>query len=225
MPQLLDYSKWHRDATGDVRRPSLSALAFAPMRITTVLDELVDAVGSRAADKGVALRIEACPSVQAVRLRGDAPRLRQVLIALADNAIKFCRPGGAVDIAAVTCMVRRISSTALLAEAADRDGTSRNASYVLNRGASADGTCSDTSTPSDEGGDAAEGCGTTSPSMAQWLRITVADNGVGVPPDQKWRLFKPFSQVAQSSAPGVKPSGSGLGLVISRAIIRERGET
>jgi CheY-like chemotaxis protein len=57
----------------------------------------------------------------------------------------------------------------------------------------------------------------------QWLRITVADTGVGVPFDQQWRLFRPFSQVLQASAPSAKPMGTGLGLVLSQSFIRHMG--
>ena len=95
--QLLDYSKWARQAEGgSASKQPLGALAVAPLRVSTILDELVDVVGGRAASKGVSLRVEATAGVQAARLCGDAPRLRQVLLNLTENALKFVRAGGTV---------------------------------------------------------------------------------------------------------------------------------
>ncbi len=45
------------------------------------------------------------------------------------------------------------------------------------------------------------------------LRVTVADTGVGVPPENLGRLFEPFFTT--------KPQGTGLGLPITRRIIQE----
>ncbi len=49
-----------------------------------------------------------------------------------------------------------------------------------------------------------------------WLGITVADNGVGIPPEKQADLFKPFM-----STKGAR--GTGLGLAVSRKILREHG--
>ncbi len=49
-----------------------------------------------------------------------------------------------------------------------------------------------------------------------WVRITVADNGVGIPPERMPELFKPFF-----STKGAR--GTGLGLAVSRKILREHG--
>ena len=49
------------------------------------------------------------------------------------------------------------------------------------------------------------------------LRITIQDNGAGIPPENMDRLFEPFF--------ATKPNGTGLGLCITRRIIQEhRGE-
>ena len=214
--QLLDYSKWHRDSVDDHRaqRGSCSALASAPMRICTVLDELVDVVGGRAASKGVSLRVEATAGVQAARLCGDAPRLRQVLVNLSENAIKFVRPGGTVAVVAALCAVPRLSSVAGFGlpsgSNTGRVSTARTSTSRL-QGNALSATTIEPHDADDVDKDAPQ----------QWLHISVADNGIGIPPEDHWRLFKPFSQIQQQTAPGLKPTGTGLGLVISRAIIRE----
>lgn len=50
----------------------------------------------------------------------------------------------------------------------------------------------------------------------QWVRIQVADNGVGIPTEQHEDIFKPFV-----STKGAR--GTGLGLAVSRKTVREHG--
>jgi len=45
------------------------------------------------------------------------------------------------------------------------------------------------------------------------LRLTIQDNGIGIPPQNMARLFEPFFTT--------KPTGTGLGLLITRRIIQE----
>ena len=49
-----------------------------------------------------------------------------------------------------------------------------------------------------------------------WVRVLVADNGTGIPPEKVGDIFKPFV-----STKGAK--GTGLGLAVSRKILREHG--
>jgi signal transduction histidine kinase len=53
-------------------------------------------------------------------------------------------------------------------------------------------------------------------AAGDWVRITVVDNGVGIPPDELANIFKPFH-----STKGER--GTGLGLAVSRKILREHG--
>jgi signal transduction histidine kinase len=54
-----------------------------------------------------------------------------------------------------------------------------------------------------------------------WITIAVADNGIGMTPDQMSKLFQEFSQA--SSATASKYGGTGLGLVISRRFCQMMG--
>jgi signal transduction histidine kinase len=54
---------------------------------------------------------------------------------------------------------------------------------------------------------------TTRTSQPEGVRITVADNGIGIEPDRLSRIFEPFNSN--------RTEGLGLGLFISRRIITE----
>jgi CheY-like chemotaxis protein len=64
-----------------------------PFELATFLDETVDLVRPRAVEKGLTLRLELPPDVPAF-LSADAARLRQVLLNLITNAVKFTAAGG-----------------------------------------------------------------------------------------------------------------------------------
>jgi signal transduction histidine kinase len=49
------------------------------------------------------------------------------------------------------------------------------------------------------------------------VSVTVRDQGVGIPPQQQYDLFKPFSRIEQPATHSI--SGSGLGLYISRRLV------
>jgi signal transduction histidine kinase/ActR/RegA family two-component response regulator len=68
----------------------------APFRLRELLDDALRLLAVRAHGKGLELTYEVAPSVPDV-LVGDADRLRQVLLKLVDNAIKFT-PSGEVAV-------------------------------------------------------------------------------------------------------------------------------
>jgi two-component system nitrogen regulation sensor histidine kinase NtrY len=57
--------------------------------------------------------------------------------------------------------------------------------------------------------------GTSHDASNQVVRITVADNGPGIPPSERDKLFMPYYST--------KRRGSGLGLAIVRRIVAEHG--
>ncbi len=61
---------------------------------------------------------------------------------------------------------------------------------------------------------------TVTPQDAQ-VEIAVTDTGIGITPDDQKKLFGKFNQI--TSAQAGKPAGTGLGLYISREMIRKMG--
>jgi signal transduction histidine kinase/DNA-binding response OmpR family regulator len=82
--EILDFSKI------EAGRLDLEARAFAP---ATLAEETVELLAPRAHDKGIEIAAYVDEQVPA-QVVGDAARLRQVLLNLAGNAIKFTETGG-----------------------------------------------------------------------------------------------------------------------------------
>ncbi|HDP80457.1 MAG TPA: HAMP domain-containing histidine kinase, partial [Spirochaetes bacterium] len=61
----------------------------------------------------------------------------------------------------------------------------------------------------------------TAETAGPWMRISVADNGAGIPREYQSKIFDKFVQVDKENSPG----GSGLGLAICREIVRAHGGT
>lgn len=88
---LLDVS---RIATGKIR------LAEADVDVNQVVRDSVRTIELKFEEKQVGLSVDLCP--EPCRVRGDAARLRQVVVNLLSNAVKFTAAGGHVRVA-VTC--------------------------------------------------------------------------------------------------------------------------
>ncbi len=84
---ILDISRIEAD------RLALEQIDFTP---AAVLDKLPALIGYKAAEKGLTLEIDVAPEAERLSLRGDPMRVGQVLLNLADNAVKFTERGKVV---------------------------------------------------------------------------------------------------------------------------------
>ena len=58
-------------------------------------------------------------------------------------------------------------------------------------------------------------------NVKNFINISVKDNGIGIPDDEKLKIFKKFSR--GSNATKQSPDGSGLGLYLTKLIIEAHG--
>ncbi|MEP7099776.1 MAG: ABC transporter substrate-binding protein [Burkholderiales bacterium] len=130
-----------------------------PFELGDVLDSMATVLGIKAEEKGLELVFDLPPDLPNA-LVGDPSRLRQVLINLGNNAVKFTDQGAVI----------------VGAEVLARDVTSVR------------------------------------------LRFEVRDTGIGITPEERLRLFKPFSQADSSTSR--RFGGTGLGLAVSHHLVR-----
>jgi PAS domain S-box-containing protein len=141
----------------------------APFGLHKAVEEVIAFFQPRARAAALTLTANIDPDVPQI-VNSDEARLRQILINLIGNALKFTERGSITI--TVSCMRGEPVSM--------RDSR-----------------------------------------RALRLFFSVADTGIGIPPDKISKLFKPFSQVDSSSER--RRSGTGLGLIISKRLCELMG--
>jgi signal transduction histidine kinase/DNA-binding response OmpR family regulator len=152
---ILDFSKI------EAERLELARVDFD---VWATVEEALEILAARAKAKHLEFGCVIRPDVPAL-VTGDRGRLRQVLLNLVGNALKFTHEGG------VAVRVGRVD---------DEAGAGRAV-----------------------------------------VRVEVADNGIGIAPDARARLFEAFSQADRSTTRHY--GGTGLGLAISKRLVEAMG--
>ena len=162
------------------------------------LVSLVDVIAQQQArTKQLVFHMEA-DDVSGVYVRGDSLRLRQVLLNLIGNAVKYTEPGGEVRL-----RVRLERPGCVSPERAPCTdevlmlGESRGTDFP--------------ETPC--GGEGACGCAL--------YRFEIEDNGIGMTPEFVGRIFEPFERERSDETRGIE--GTGLGMSITKSIVDQMG--
>ncbi len=164
--------------------------------VRRLVEDTIEMFSERVKAKGLDLSCSIESDVPSV-VRGDADRLRQVLVNLTNNAVKFTERG-------------RIA-VRLAVEAGDKQQDAGDRMKEV-----ADST--------QEAGGRRHGRRPRSvgePRDSFVLRFEVSDTGIGIPTDRLERLFKAFSQVDASTTR--KFGGTGLGLAVCKQIVELHG--
>ncbi|HEU5174056.1 MAG TPA: HAMP domain-containing sensor histidine kinase [Gemmatimonadaceae bacterium] len=197
--QVLDIAKM---AAGRLE-VHLESIVLRPF-VLNVASELE----SLAADKGIVLSLTVSASLP--RVRTDPSHLRQILVNLVGNAIKYTPSGGAVAI--------RTRIVGLPAGVAWRAPTPPAGSPVPRPMTNPQGS----RVVEDDAVAAALSARSPDPSRP-WILIQVSDTGIGIAPEHQERIFEEFEQVDAGPRGESMHRGTGLGLPISRRLARLLG--
>jgi signal transduction histidine kinase len=136
------------------------ALESYPFELDRLLEEVVEMLATSAGERGIDLVLN-YPPASPRKFQGDADRIRQLVVNLAANAVKFTHQGQVVI-----------------------------------------------SVDAPDGGDTG-------------VRISVADTGIGIAPEQLASLFEKFTQADPSTTR--RYGGTGLGLSITKSLVELMG--
>lgn len=125
-------------------------------------------------------------------IRADELKLRQILTNLISNAIKFTPAGGKISL------------------------STQMADYLIRPGLRwkdpEDMLIIDSRFYGDQ---------TVNQKLTRCIQFTIADNGIGIKPEDQKRIFEPFEQVDTSSSK--KYQGTGLGLTLTKNLVELHG--
>ena len=167
---------------------------FIPMNLSSLCNEVVSLFSIKARQRGLILDYHYTESLSPY-VKGDPVRLKQVMVNLVNNAIKFTREGGRV-----TIDIHHMQHNPCLddenchqAQAHD-DNTIKPDNY-------------------DEKGDKSS----STPYQAMTLCIEVTDTGVGIKPESLEAIFDAYDQANKSTHRLY--GGTGLGLSVCKSLV------
>ncbi|GAA3160212.1 hypothetical protein GCM10010466_58840 [Planomonospora alba] len=178
-----------------------------PLSLTQLVRQAVD--DHRAAAEAKRLTVTS-DTAEGLTVRADPVRLRQVMDNLLSNAIKYTPDGGAVEVVAG----RDGSSGGGAAGGGGVPGVRDEPPGV--KGEDSGGPGAGAGPGTEAGSGAGAGPGTEAV-------VSVADTGIGIPPEQYPRLFGRFFRASTAVKSGIK--GTGLGLAITKAIVEAHDGT
>ena len=161
------------------------------------LGDTLNTLALRASQKSLELACHIAPDIPDA-LRGDPGRLRQILVNLVGNAIKFTEHGEVVVRVSLDKETRRQGDKETGPVPGPAGGLSGQ--------------------PALEGGQRPV---SLSPCLLVSLSFEVSDTGIGIPPDKQAKIFEAFEQADGSTTR--RYGGTGLGLAICTRLVQMMG--
>lgn len=184
---LLDTAKMER---------GVFEIKKSKVEITGLIFQAIRVFALKAEKLGVALEAERTGNPPPA-LMADGERVKQVLLNLVSNALKYTRPGGKITVSAETVDGLRLASLCGSAN-----------------------TCAGAAT----GAYGSQAAGTAGPDL-NYALVCVSDTGAGIPERDLGRIFGKFEQVKTAGYPVKGAKGVGLGLYIAKSIVEAHGGT
>ena len=178
-----------------------------PFDLHELLHEVASIAQAQAIEHGVTFVLEShAKTVRHWHLVGSPAHLKQILLNLASNAVKYNRERGEVRLSCVELVEGQVVAAA----AGTAAGAGAGAPGVAEEAAVADGAL--------PGGEA------ESPRGVATFRFVCADTGIGMSEEFQRSAFEPFTQEDRSDA-RTHYQGSGLGLSITKHLVEIMGGT
>ena len=217
--QILDFAKL--ESTSGMHQE----LVIESFDINEMVNELVDIVGHQANKNQVELVLDVAPELDGLNVRGDKFRLRQALINVINNSIKFTREGGEVRLRVTVLpdhdpVARRISRTSYDDIAR---GVGRGKSWTMGLALDQHQEEVDEGTNHGAEKEVMENDFLAPHAPRVVVAFEVCDNGIGIARDKLKLIFMPFGQASVSSTR--EYGGTGLGLAITNNIVQSVGGT
>ncbi|MEO7913304.1 MAG: ATP-binding protein [Roseiflexaceae bacterium] len=184
------------------------ALQLAPTALSPVAQRAIERIRPQAERKTLRVRAEVPDRLPPVLM--DAGRIGQVLLNLLHNAIKFTPSGGNITIrASVFTIVPELPKTGYLERRFDTEPPNDSTSERRQRPPALSQQSRPTiAVPQPLG-------------SGDWMLITVADTGVGIPRAELPRIFERFYKVDRARTRNA--GGTGLGLAIAKHLVEGHG--
>lgn len=206
--QILDFAKLE---SGSVTHQELVIESFT---INDMLDELVDIVGHQANKNQVEMVVDTDPMLDGLMVCGDKFRLRQALINVTNNSIKYTREGGDVCVKVTSWVEEERPGRPVREPSNPRIASLRSGLSYPSSDASLSREQQVPGTPE-------TGEEVNMPRVV--VQFNVVDTGIGIAKDKLGVIFMPFGQASISSTR--EYGGTGLGLAITSNIMQRLSGT
>jgi signal transduction histidine kinase/CheY-like chemotaxis protein len=206
---ILDFSKI------EAGKMEIEAIDFD---LRVVVEEVVELLAERAQKKKLELACDIQQDVPSV-LRGDPGRLRQILVNLVGNAIKFTEQGEVVVGVKLAGSEYHAGSSLVQSEESETESLTPYFASRVSEGGMLPADFEGAPLSEADYGDPLERMG--GPRKECRLHFSVRDTGIGIPKEKQKVIFGAFAQADGSTTR--KYGGTGLGLTISSQLSRLMG--